>query len=111
MTKTVETITAKIYLGLREGYTDKVHSLDDVKDFLQEYVNRVSLCVTIIPTTFIYKDNRDDGAIIGLMNYPRFPTTKEDLEKTAEEIARLCKERYKQNRISIEYQDKTVMIE
>jgi len=28
-----------------------------------------------------------------------------------EEIAKLCKERYKQNRISIEYQDETIMLE
>ena len=51
------------------------------------------------------------GVIIGLINYPRFPTTKEKLRETAEEIARLCKEQYKQNRISIKYQDQTIMLE
>jgi hypothetical protein len=111
MVKSLETITAKIFLGLREGYSEKVHTMDEVKDFLQEYVNRVGLCVTVTPTTFIYKDGREEGAVIGLINYPRFPTTKKKLKQTAEEIAKLCKERYKQNRISIEYQDQTVMLE
>ena len=110
MVKNVETITAKIYLGLREGYTDKVYSIDEVKDLLQDYVNEVGLCVTVSPTTFIYKDGREEGVIIGLINYPRFPTTKEKLERTAEDIANKCKERYKQIRISIEYQDRTLMI-
>jgi len=111
MNKTLETITAKIFLGLREEYTDKVHTLDEVKDFLQEYVNKVGLCVTVTPTTFIYKGGREEGAIIGLINYPRFPTTREKLKQTAEEIAQLCKKRYKQTRVSIEYQDQTVMLE
>lgn len=111
MSKSLETITAKIFLGLREGYTDKVHTINEVEDFLQKYVNKVGLCVTITPTTFVYKNGREEGAVIGLINYPRFPTTKENLEKTAEEIALLCKEEYKQIRVSIEYQDKTVMLE
>ena len=111
MGKSLETITAKIYLGLREGYTEKVHTLDEVKDFLQQYVNKVGLCVTVTPTTFVYKDGREDGAVIGLINYPRFPTTREKLKQTAEEIAGLCKTKYNQNRVSIEYQDETVMLE
>ena len=111
MTKSVETITADIYVGLREGYTERTHSLDELKDFLQKYVNEVELCVTITPTTFIYVDWREEGAIVGLINYPRFPKTKEELEKTAEDIATQCKEEFKQNRISIKYQDRTVIIE
>jgi len=111
MNKSVETLTAKIYLGLREGYTDKFYSLDQVKNLLQKYVNSVVLGVTVTPTTFIYKNGREDGVIIGLINYPRYPTTKEKLEKTAEEIAQLCKNEYKQERVTIEYQDKTVMLE
>ena len=109
MTKSLETITAKIYLGLREGYTDVVHQCSEVEDFLQEYVDRVDLFVTVSPTTFIYKDGREPGVVIGLINYPRF--LRESLKKQAEEIALLCKERYKQNRLSIEYQDQTVMLE
>ena len=111
MGKSLETITAKIYLGLREGYSDKIHTLEDVKDFLQEYVNKGGLCITVTPTTYLYKDAREDGAVIGLINYPRFPMTKEKIKQAAEEIANLCKDRYKQNRISIEYQDQTVMLE
>ena len=88
-----------------------VPNFEEVKDFLQEYVNRVGLCVTITPTTFIYKDGRENGVIIGLINYPRFPSTREELENKAEEIANLCKDRYKQNRVSIEYQDQTKMLE
>lgn len=109
--KSVETITAKIYLGLREGYSRKIHSLNELKNFLQRYVNKTGFCVTVTPTNFIYTEGREPGAIIGLINYPRFPKTKKELKQRAEEIAKLCKDKYKQNRISIEYQDRTIMLE
>jgi|SRR3989338_5311469 len=111
MIKTVDTITAKIYLGLKEGYTCEVHTLDEVKDFLQEYVNTHGLCVTVTPTNFIYTNGREDGVVIGLINYPRFPKTKEEIRRTSEEIAELCKDRFGQKRLSIEYQDQTIMFE
>ena len=64
MTKTTETLTAKIYLRLKEGYSDKIHDLEEVKDFLQEYCNTVGLCVTVTPTTFIYKDGREEEILL-----------------------------------------------
>ncbi|MDP2672885.1 MAG: hypothetical protein Q8O84_03680 [Nanoarchaeota archaeon] len=109
--KSVETITAKIYLGLKEGYTNKIHTINEVKNLLQDYVDETSFCVTITPTTFIYKNGRENGAIIGLINYPRFPKTKKEIKQRAEEIANLCKDKYKQKRVSIEYQNKTIMLE
>lgn len=109
--KSVETITAKIYLGLREGYTNEIHSIDELKNLLQKYVNEKSYCVTITKTNFIYKNGGEKGAIIGLINYPRFPSTKKEIKRKAEEIAKLCKDKYKQNRVSIEYQDRTIMLE
>lgn len=46
MTKSVKTITAKIYLGLREGYTSVQHNINEVNSFLQEYIDKIGLCVT-----------------------------------------------------------------
>ena len=108
--KKVKTINAKIYLGLRKGYGESVHTLDEVKNFLQEYVDKAGLCFTISPTTFVYSNGREEGAVIGLVNYPRFPKTKRELEILAEEIAELCKDRFNQERISIEYQGYTMTI-
>ncbi|MEK6817195.1 MAG: hypothetical protein AABX80_00165 [Nanoarchaeota archaeon] len=109
--KSVETITAKIYLGLREKYSKKIHTIEELKDLLQDYVDKTSFCVTVTPTTFVYKNGRERGAIIGLINYPRFPKTKKEIESRAVEIAKLCKQKYKQKRVSIEYQDRTIMLE
>ncbi len=33
------------------------------------------LCVTVTPTNYIYTMGEESGAIVGLINYPRFPKT------------------------------------
>ena len=116
--KEVDTFTAQIYLGLREGYGTLIHNEREVREVLQDYVNNNKFCVTITPTEFIYTSNlkksvngNEQGVIIGIMNYPRFPLERKTLEQKAEEIALLCKERFKQNKISIVYPDRTVMFE
>ena len=111
MTRTIETITAKIYLGLKKKYGKKVHDIKELENFLQEHVNKRELGVTVTPTTFIYNDGKEYGAIIRLINYPRFLKTKEKLKQQAEEIAKLLKKEYKQKKVSIEYQYQTLMRE
>jgi hypothetical protein len=41
------------------------------------------------------------GAIIGLINYPRFPTTMTELLTHATKLAKILKKHFKQNRVSI----------
>lgn len=45
------------------------------------------LCVTLTPTSFVFTGGQEDGAIIGLINYPRFPSTPEDISKSAKQLA------------------------
>lgn len=47
---------------------------------------REGLCVTIEPTTFIYTGGEEAGYVVGLVNYPRFPTTPETLEARARDL-------------------------
>lgn len=45
------------------------------------------LCVTVEPTRFIYTGGEETGAVVGLVNYPRFPTTMNDLKTRAKRLA------------------------
>ena len=45
------------------------------------------LCVTVTPTTFVYTAGAEEGVAVGLVNYPRFPTTLEALRERAEKVA------------------------
>jgi ferredoxin len=109
--KIESTFEAKISLGFREGYTDVIHNIDEVKEICQQYCNEVGLCVTITPTNFIYVNGQEAGCFIGLINYPRFPSTSEDILSKALELAKIFLEEFKQNKVSVICNDKTYMIE
>lgn len=70
-----ETFTVKIYMS---------GPIEVAKQALREYCMRLhrddntdGLCATIESTTFIYTGGEEQGFVIGLLNYPRFPTTPE----------------------------------
>jgi hypothetical protein len=109
--KIESTFEAKISLGFREGYTNIIHSLDEVKKICQQYCNEVGLCVTITPTNFVYVNGQEEGCFIGLINYPRFPTASDYILKTALDLAQIFLEKFKQLKVSVICNDKTYMIE
>jgi hypothetical protein len=44
------------------------------------------LCTTIEPTLFIYTGGEESGYVVGLVNYPRFPTSPEALLQRARDL-------------------------
>lgn len=61
--------------------------IEVAKQIIREHCLSKGLCVAIKPTTFIYTGGEEDGYEVGLLNYPRFPTSAEELDRTAEELA------------------------
>jgi SAM-dependent methyltransferase len=50
-----------------------------IEDYLRRrFINNPS-CVTVTPTNFIYCGGQEDGVIIGIRNYPRFPKTEDEI--------------------------------
>jgi hypothetical protein len=109
--KTVKTFRANIFLGLKEGYNGKIHNIAEIYDFMRGYCDEAGFAVTVTPTKFIYTGGEEDGAIIGIINYPRFPSTPEDLTAHAVEIAWGLMYHYNQFRVSIVCDDNTYMLE
>lgn len=107
----VDTYQVTISLGLREQYTNKIHNINEVINICQEYCDDLGLCVTVTPTYFIYTNGKEDGCFIGLINYPRFPSTPEEIFNKAFDLICILKEKFNQLRVSIICSDKTVMIE
>lgn len=69
------------------------------KQVCREYCFEVGLCVTIEPVDFIYTGGEESGFRVGMINYPRFPTTLEALHERATALAdrlmnRLCQQSY-----------------
>jgi hypothetical protein len=107
----VPTYTATIYVGFKERSSGELSfSLAAVHAWLQEYVNRVGLCVSVTPTEFVYSNGGEPGVAIGLINYPRFPAEPEVIRARALEIAEGLKAEAKQLAVTVVFPDETVML-
>jgi hypothetical protein len=60
--------------------------IDIAKQAIRAECLREGLCVTIEPTTYIYSGGEEEGYVVGLLNYPRFPVTEEQLTARAEDL-------------------------
>lgn len=61
--------------------------LATARQVCREFCYEVGLCVTVSATLFIYRGGEEDGAQIGLINYPRFPAEREAIRDRAFELA------------------------
>jgi len=109
--KIEDTIFANIYVGLKEQYDGKIHSMDEVEKICQNYVDEAGLAVTLTKTKYIYTDGNELGVIIGLINYPRFPSNVETIYNHAISIAKILMDSLNQYRVTIVMNNKTYMLE
>lgn len=75
--ETTPTHTVKLYLA---------GPIDVAKQLIRQECLREGLCVTIEPTLFIYTGGEEAGYVVGLLNYPRFPSTPEAIDARAEDL-------------------------
>lgn len=73
--------------------------IEQAKQVCREYCFEVGLCVTIDPTTYIYTGGEEQGFRVGLINYPRFPSSPDEILEKAKALAdrlmhRLCQHSY-----------------
>lgn len=59
------------------------------------------LCVTVEPTKFIYTGGEETGVVVGLVNYPRFPSTSKEIRDRADSLARLLLDGMHQHSVMI----------
>ncbi len=78
MIKTEDTYWVKLYLS---------GPIEIAKQAIRAECLRKGLCVTIEPTTFIYSGGEEAGYVVGLVNYPRFPSPPDELVDRAEGLA------------------------
>lgn len=59
----------------------------DIEHQCAKYCMEIGLCVSVMPLKFIYTGGREDGAVVRLVNYPRFPSDIETIRKKAKTLA------------------------
>lgn len=105
---TVDTYNANIFVGTKDSGISYISS--DIYDYCQRYCNEVRLCVNVKMTQFVYVGGQETGFEIGLINYPRFPKSKQEIQKLALDLAIELKALYNQKRVSVVFSDKTIML-
>lgn len=61
--------------------------IEEAKQIIRKDVLEKGLCVTIEPTTFIYTGGEEQGYVVGLINYPRFPEMHGKIYERALDLA------------------------
>ncbi len=108
--KIVKSYNVQLWVGLKRGYDGPVHTINEVQKICQNYVNDIGWCVTVTPTTFFYVNGNEPGVVIGMVNYPRFESTPEDITGKAIELGKIMMKKLGQFRVSITTPDETIML-
>ena len=61
--------------------------LDTARRALRHFAYGMGECVTIAPEKFIYTGGEEDGFVVGLVCYPRFPRPRSELRGRMHELA------------------------
>ncbi|UQY33558.1 hypothetical protein K8U54_17800 [Pseudomonas fulva] len=63
--------------------------IEVAKQIIRQECLREGLCVTIEATNFIYTGGEELGYVVGLINYPRFPSQPEAITARARQLMHL----------------------
>ena len=81
--------------------------ISTIKRVCRRFCYKVGFCVTVTQTEYIYTGGLEKGAIIGIINYPRFAKTNEEILSTATELANILLKECSQHSYTIETPDTT----
>lgn len=99
--KILKSFNVQIWCGLRESYTDKIHTLEETEHICENFVNDIKECITITPTKFKYVGGSEDGFIIGLISYPLYPRKQKEILNRAFTLSEILLRELKQEKITI----------
>lgn len=82
--------------------------IDQARQVCREFCFEVGFCVTIEPVEFIYTGGEEAGFRVGIINYPRFPKSQNELQEHALALADRLMHRLCQHSYSVVGPDETV---
>ena len=95
-----------------ESFTARIYIAGDVsvvKDVCREYVDK-GLCVKISECDYVFTGGVESGVEIVLINYMRFPSSREKITEDAIELAKILIKRLFQFSASVVTDDESIYI-
>ncbi len=125
--RSLPTFEAKIYVGFRHGYLPYSQVVAETKDPITlvrevcEEMVKTGWCLSIQPIEYIYTKTKatasspavggEPGVVVGVINYPKYPSSVHELRHRIIELASKLMERLKQTGVSVVFTDETLFIE
>jgi hypothetical protein len=81
---------------------------DGARDICRAFCDEEGLCVTVTPTTYVYTKGEEAGVVVGLINYPRFPSEPSSILMTAKLLALELMHKLEQESVSVQTPDETL---
>lgn len=106
----MESYSVQVFVGLKERDTGVIHDIQEVYELIQDHCDIVGLCVTVTGARYIYTNGWEDGVIIGLIQYPRFPDKKDGIWYEARSIAEKLMYAFNQYRVTMMDGSKVLML-
>jgi hypothetical protein len=82
-TKITKSFWANIYMAA---------NLESAEQVCREFCLS-GMCVTVTRTNYIYTKGEESGVVVGLLNYPRFPRSDEQIITAAKDLGNMLMER------------------
>jgi len=115
--KSIEPFHARVSIGLNRHYSDELLLKEDVIKAIQAYQAKliserdVYLAVSISDALIVLRNQKEPHLILNFINYPRFPLNDADLKSEIENLVKHLMAKFSQNRVVIEFNDETVMLD
>lgn len=74
----------------------------EAENICRNFCDEVGLCVTVSHTVYAFTGGRESGVIVGLINYPRFPSEPALIEAKAIELGMKLREELGQESFSVQ---------
>lgn len=81
---------------------------EHAKRICKQYCDDTGFCVTVTSTEYVHTSGQESGVIIGLINYPRFPSDLETMLTRAINLAIMLREQLGQESFSIQTPESTI---
>ena len=79
----------------------------EAETICHDYCDSVGFCVTVTETVYCYTGGEEAGVIVGLINYPRFPSKPAEIWAHAEALGLKLLVGLKQQSFTIQSPDRT----
>lgn len=115
--KSIKPFNAKISFVLCRHYTEELLLKEDVIEEIQAHqaklINEkeIYLSVSISDALIVLNNQKEPHLILNFINYPRFPLNDADLKSEIENLVKHLMAIFSQNRVVIEFDDETVMLD